>query len=335
MNLIDTPGHVDFSYEVSRSLAACEGAILVVDATQGIQAQTLSNVYKAQEANLTIIPVINKIDLSAANVEKTENDIINTFGFSKSEIFRVSARTGEGVELLLEEILKKIPHPKGVSEANSRGLVFDSFYDEYLGVIAMVKVTDGSFSEFLASGNEKIKFLATGVTGRIEEVGCFNLERTKLPTLSAGEVGYIATGLKDITAVNVGDTVSLESQPVQALPGYKEVKPFVFVSIYPIENDKFSQLREALQKLSLSDSALMFEPETNSALGFGFRCGFLGLLHAEIIQERLEREYGLLLISTTPSVEYHIELTNGGTQIVRSPSEMPDRSRIVVYLSLA
>lgn len=327
LNLIDTPGHVDFSYEVSRSLAACEGAVLVVDATQGIQAQTVSNIYKALEANLTIIPVINKIDLDAANVEKTETDLMATFGFKKSEIFKVSARTGEGVELLLEEILKKVPPPKGLKGTHSRALIFDSFYDEYLGVIAMVKVTDGHFKDYL-SENGRIKFLATGIYGKAEEVGCFNIARTKTADLSTGEVGYIATGLKDISTVKVGDTIGKENEAAEPLPGYKEVKPFVFVSIYPIENDKFPQLREALQKLSLSDSSLLFEPETNSALGFGFRCGFLGLLHAEIIQERLEREYGLLLISTTPSVEYHVELTNGETQIVRAPSEMPDRSRI-------
>ncbi|KKS30540.1 MAG: Elongation factor 4 [candidate division WWE3 bacterium GW2011_GWA1_42_12] len=329
MNLIDTPGHVDFSYEVSRSLAACEGAILVVDATQGIQAQTVSNVYKALESNLVIIPVINKIDLTAADVERTENDLVGTFGFKRETIFKVSAKTGEGIATLLEEVITKVPAPSGNKDAAPRGLIFDSFYDEYLGVIAMVKVTDGEFREFTGGTGNKIHFLATGVSTKPEEMGYFKPERIREGHLSTGEVGYIATGLKAITTVNVGDTVSLEGRETAPLPGYKEVKPFVFVSIYPIENDKFPQLREALQKLSLSDSALMFEPETNSALGFGFRCGFLGLLHADIIQERLEREYNLRLISTTPSVEYHVELTNGTTIEVRAPSEMPDRSRII------
>jgi len=332
MNLIDTPGHVDFSYEVSRSLAACEGAVLVVDATQGIQAQTVSNVYKALESNLVIIPVINKIDLSVADVESTENDLIGTFGFKKENIFKVSAKTGEGVDVLLEEIINRVPAPSGNKDAASRGLIFDSFYDEYLGVIAMVKVTDGEFREFTAGTGKKIRFLATGVSTKPEEMGYFKPERIREGGLSTGEVGYIATGLKDITTVKVGDTVSLEGRETAPLPGYKEVKPFVFVSIYPIENDKFPQLREALQKLSLSDSALMFEPENNSALGFGFRCGFLGLLHADIIQERLEREYNLSLISTTPSVEYHVELTNGTAVEVRVPSEMPDRSKIIRIL---
>ncbi len=328
MNLIDTPGHVDFSYEVSRSLAACEGAILVVDATQGIQAQTVSNVYKALESNLVIIPVINKIDLSAADIEKTENDLVGTFGFKKEDIFKVSAKTGSGVTELLEEIIEKLPPPQGDSELPSRGLIFDSFYDEYLGVVAMVKVVDGSFEEFTGGQGKKILFLASGEISKPEEIGFFKPEKVRKKILRTGEVGYIATGLKDITSVKVGDTVSIHGINTKPLPGYKEVKPFVFVSIYPVDNDKFPQLREALQKLSLSDSALMFEPESNSALGFGFRCGFLGLLHADIIQERLEREYDLSLISTTPSVEYHIELTNGEKIEVRSPSEMPDRSRI-------
>src|SRR3989339_13256 len=332
MNLIDPPGHVDFSYEVSRSLAACEGAILVVDATQGIQAQSVSNVYKALESNLVIIPVINKIDLSAADVERTENDLVGTFGFKKESIFKVSAKTGEGIAMLLEEVINRVPAPSGNKEAAPRGLIFDSFYDEYLGVIAMIKVTDGEFREYTGGKGKKIHFLATGVSTKPEEIGYFKPERIKEGHLSTGEVGYIATGLKAITVVKVGDTVSLEGVETAPLPGYKEVKPFVFVSIYPIENDKFPQLREALQKLSLSDSAFMFEPENNSALGFGFRCGFLGLLHADIIQERLEREYDLRLISTTPSVEYHVELTNGTTLEVRAPSEMPDRSRILRIL---
>lgn len=328
LNLIDTPGHVDFSYEVSRSLAACEGAILVVDASQGVQAQTVSNVYKALESNLIIIPVINKIDLDTADIEGTEKDLVGTFGFKKEDILKVSAKTGEGVKELLEEVVSKIPPPAGKPSGSPRGLIFDSSYDEYLGVVAMIKVTDGNFGEYTAANPRKIRFLATGAVSRPEEIGYFKPQRVRTGALSTGEVGYIATGLKDISSVKVGDTVSIDGTKTEPLPGYKEVKPFVFVSIYPIESDKFPQLREALQKLSLSDSALTFEPENNSALGFGFRCGFLGLLHADIIQERLEREYRLALISTTPSVEYRVELTNGKTLPVQSPSEMPDRSRI-------
>ncbi len=328
LNLIDTPGHVDFSYEVSRSLAACEGAILVVDATQGIQAQTVSNIYKALDANLTIIPVLNKIDLPAAEIIQVEKDLMSTFGFKSDEIFKVSAKTGEGVEALLDEIIKKVPAPNGSSKAPTRGLVFDSFYDEYLGVVAAVRVMDGSFDAAELGSTSRVKFIASKAVSRAEEIGYFKIKRFKINRLETGEVGYIATGLKDLSAVKVGDTVGIEGQDPKSLEGYKEVKPFVFVSIYPIENDKYTQLREALEKLSLSDSSLMFQPETNSALGFGFRCGFLGLLHADIVQERLEREYELTLISTTPSVEYHVETTKGEELIVRAPSEMPDRTFI-------
>jgi GTP-binding protein LepA len=332
LNLIDTPGHVDFSYEVSRSLAACDGAILVVDVSQGIQAQTVSNIYKAQEANLKLIPVLNKIDLPGAQVEKVTEDLIRSFGFSREEILSVSAKTGEGVEILLDEVIRKVPPPSGNPDAESRALVFDSFYDEYLGVIAAVNVVDGNFSEKITKNREKIKLLATKFTSIPEEIGIFTPSRKKVSKLETGEVGYVATGLKDIHAVKVGDTVSLESQNPTPLPGYKEVKPFVFVSIYPIENDKFPQLREALEKLSLSDSSLSFDPETNSALGFGFRCGFLGLLHADIIQERLEREYNLDLISTTPTVEYQIELTNKEIVHIKNPADFPDRSRVKTVL---
>ena len=286
LNLIDTPGHVDFSYEVSRSLAACEGAVLVVDATQGIQAQTVSNVYKALDANLTIIPVINKVDLPAADVARVKLDMITTFGFSADEILSVSAKTGEGVEALLEEIIKKVPAPRGDSQAITRGLIFDSFFDEYLGVVAVIKIVDGTFTQKAFMQRKKVLFMATHETASPEEIGVLKPQRQKVTELKTGEVGYIATGLKSISAVKVGDTVCIDGEVCEQLPGYKEVKPFVFVSIYPIDNSKFPQLREALQKLSLSDSSLSFEPETNTALGFGFRCGFLGLLHADIIQER-------------------------------------------------
>jgi GTP-binding protein LepA len=324
LNLIDTPGHVDFSYEVSRSLAACEGAILVVDVTQGIQAQTVSNVYKARDANLKIIPVLNKIDLVSGNIEKVEEDLIQTFGFSKDEILRVSAKTGEGIEKLLEVITKSIPSPKGFENSPTRALIFDSFYDDYLGVIAVVRVVDGKFG----GSHQKIKFLATGKTTTPEEIGILCPARVKTGELKTGEVGYIATGLKDIHGAKVGDTVAFERESARPLPGYKEIKPFVFVSIYPIENDKYRELREALEKLSLSDSSLSFEPENNLALGFGFRCGFLGLLHADVVQERLEREYDLNLISTTPTVEYIVTLTNDDVLHVRTASDFPDRSKI-------
>ena len=327
LNLIDTPGHVDFSYEVSRSLAACEGAVLVVDVTQGIQAQTVSNVYKALEANLKIIPVLNKIDLISGETERVEKDLITTFGFNKEDILRVSAKTGEGVDKLLEEIVHKIPAPSGEENTDPRGLVFDSFYDEYSGVIAVIKVVDGVF-EIKEKEKEKIRFLATGATSFPLEIGYLHPQRKATSQLKTGEVGYIATGLKDIHTVKVGDTVCNDGTNVTQLPGYKEVKPFVFVSLYPIDNSKYRQLREALDKLSLSDSSLSYEPETNSALGFGFRCGFLGLLHVDIVQERLEREYTLELISTIPTVEYQVTTTNGEAQDIRSPSQFPDRSRI-------
>jgi GTP-binding protein LepA len=326
LNLIDTPGHVDFSYEVSRSLAACEGAVLVVDVTQGIQAQTVSNIYKALEANLKIIPVLNKIDIQNGRPDEIEKDLIDTFGFAKEEILRVSAKTGEGIENLLDNIIEKVPSPSGSINKDPRGLVFDSLYDEHLGVVAIIKVVDG---EFWLDNAKKFKFVQSNATSYIQELGYFKPQRVKLKKLSMGEVGYIATGLKDIHIVKVGDTITEDGCTVEPLPGYKEVKPFVFVSIYTIDNAKYKQLREALEKLSLSDSSLSFEPETNSALGFGFRCGFLGLLHADVVQERLEREYDLQLISTTPTVEYKVKITNGMEMSVRTPANFPDRSRIV------
>lgn len=329
LNLIDTPGHVDFSYEVSRSLAACEGAILIVDASQGIQAQTISNVYKAIDANLHIIPVLNKIDLAGANVEKVANDLVQAFGFKKEEILSISAKTGEGVNELLNKIVEQIPPPTGNETAQLRALTFDTFYDEFLGVIAMVKIVDGQISKQNILKKEKIKLMATKVSTPIESIGVMKPRRQEVEALKTGEVGYISTGLKDIKAVRVGDTITLDSsQNVAPLPGYKEVKPFVFVSIYPIDNDKFPEFRTALEKLSLSDAALQYEPETSSALGFGFRCGFLGLLHAEIIQERLEREYNLELISTTPTVEYMVELTAGTVVSVKTPADLPHVTKI-------
>lgn len=328
LNLIDTPGHVDFSYEVSRSLAACEGAILVVDASQGIEAQTVSNVYKAMEANLTIIPVLNKVDLPNANVEHVTRDVVKTFGFKEEEILQVSAKTGLGLEALFQAVIERIPAPDGVTEAPLRALIFDTYYDDFLGVVAMVKIEDGSIKHKDVLAREKIKFLATQAISVPEEIGILIPTRSKIPELSAGEVGYIATGLKDIHKVKVGDTISFAKDSVEALHGYKEVKPFVFVSIYPIDTAKFPDLREALEKLSLSDSSLAFEPESSSALGFGFRCGFLGLLHADIVQERLEREYDLDLISTTPTVEYKVYLTDGSVVPIKTASALPEVTKI-------
>ncbi len=329
LNLIDTPGHVDFAYEVSRSLAACEGAILIVDASQGIEAQTVSNIYKALEANLTIIPVLNKIDLAGSNVEKVTEDLVHAFGFQKEEILRISAKTGEGVETLLGEVIKRIPHPTGMEEAPLRALVFDTFYDDFVGVIAMVRIVDGKLEKADFQQKRKLKCLATHETFTPESFGILKPGRVEANQLNTGEVGYISTTLKDIKAVRVGDTISFENLvDAKPLEGYKDVKPFVFVSIYPIENNRFPDLREALEKLSLSDAALQFEPESTSALGFGFRCGFLGLLHADIIQERLEREYNLELISTTPTVEYKIRLTGNEELSVKTASQMPEVTKI-------
>lgn len=330
LNLIDTPGHVDFAYEVSRSLAACEGAILVVDASQGIQAQTVSNVYKAIDADLTIIPVINKIDLPGAEISKCIADMEQTFGFKEDEILQVSAKTGIGIEKLLQEVIAKVPAPNGTESGALSALVFDTFYDDFLGVVAAVRVVDGKVAPEQLKAREKIKLMATGAYGTPEQAGVFKPERRETNKLKTGEVGYIATGLKDISNVRVGDTITWKNQEQSAiaLPGYKEVKPFVFVSIFPIENDRFTDLREALGKLALSDSSLSYEPESSTALGFGFRCGFLGLLHADIIQERLEREYNLELISTTPTVEYEVLNTKKELLFIKSPSDLPDPSQI-------
>ena len=335
LNLIDTPGHVDFSYEVSRSLAACEGAILVVDASQGIQAQTVSNVYRAKEAGLKIIPIVNKIDLPGSEIEKTKEDMQKTFGFSYDEILEVSAKTGFGVVELLTRIIKKIPSPLVSSDQTLKCLIFDTVYDEYLGVVAMVRIVDGEISEQdikkrrQARLRRQVRFISTGATSFIEEIGIFKPAREKILSLHSGEVGYIATGLKDIHAVKVGDTVTFsELTQVKALPGYKETKPFVFVSIYPIDTSRFPSLRTALEKLSLSDASLSYEPEQNNALGFGFRCGFLGLLHADVVQERLEREYDLELISTIPTVEYKILLTDEKEIYIKNPANFPDPTKI-------
>ena len=329
LNLIDTPGHVDFSYEVSRSLAACEGAILVVDASQGIQAQTVSNVHRAKIAGLKIIPIVNKIDLPGSEIKKTKEDMQKTFGFSYDEILEVSAKTGFGVDKLLARIINKIPSPLGSNDAPLKCLIFDTVYDEYLGVIAMVRIVDGEISEPVRL-RRQVRFISTGATSFVEEIGIFKPAREKILSLHSGEVGYIATRLKDIHAVKVGDTITFsELTQVKALPGYKETKPFVFVSIYPIDTSKFPSLRIALEKLSLSDASLSYKPEQNNALGFGFRCGFLGLLHADVVQERLEREYDLELISTIPTVEYRILLTDGKEVYIKNPANFPDPTKVL------
>jgi GTP-binding protein LepA len=324
INLIDTPGHVDFSYEVSRSLAACDGVILLVDAAQGIQAQTLTNLYLAVDAGLEVIPVLNKIDLPAAEPDKYAAELAALIGCDVSDILRISAKTGEGVPELLEAIVAQVPAPTGDPEAPLRALVFDSIYDMYRGVVAYIRVVDGRLES-----RQQILFMQTGVEADADEVGIMAPDPTPVEVLDAGEVGYLISGIKDVSQAKVGDTVSGRPSPAEiALPGYREPKPMVFAGIYPVEGDEFPLLRDALDKLKLNDAALVYEPETSTALGFGFRCGFLGLLHMEIVRERLEREFDLALIATAPSVGYEIELTDGTKRAVRNPIDMPDRSTI-------
>ncbi|MBW3632729.1 MAG: translation elongation factor 4 [Chloroflexi bacterium] len=319
LNLIDTPGHVDFSYEVSRSLAACEGALLVVDAAQGIEAQTMANVYLALEQDLAIVAVINKIDLPSADPQKVAADVGQLIGLLDDEIVHASAKTGLGVVEILEAIVRHVPPPRGSRQDPTRALIFDSHYDPYKGVIAYIKVVDGR----IATG-ERIRLMATGKEAELLEVGYFDPELHPAAALGTGEVGYIATGLKVVQDVQVGDTVTLAAQPASAqLPGYRPVKPMVFAGLYPVESEEYPMLRDALERLRLNDGSLTWEPESSDALGFGFRCGFLGLLHMEIIQERLEREYGIELLATAPSVEYEV-LLRGGTEVrIDNPSEMP------------
>ncbi|RJQ42772.1 MAG: elongation factor 4 [Gaiellales bacterium] len=320
LHLIDTPGHVDFSYEVSRSLAACEGALLVVDAAQGMQAQTLANTYLALDNNLEIVPVLNKIDLPAADPERVAGEVSDLFGLDPNEVCKVSAKTGEGVVDVLEAIVGRIPPPSGDPEAPPRALIFDSIYDQYRGVIAYVRVVDGVFSK-----GDDIVAMALGTRAEVEEVGIFSPNMMPSGSLAAGEVGYIITGIKTVKDLRVGDTLTrADRRAGEALPGYREAKPMVFCGLFPIDGDDYPALRESLEKLQLNDAALNFEPETSRALGFGFRCGFLGLLHMDIIRERLEREYGLDLLATTPNVQYEARLTDGGVTAVRSPADMPD-----------
>lgn len=323
-HLIDTPGHVDFTYEVSRSLAACEGAILVVDAAQGIEAQTLANVYLALDNDLEILPVINKIDLPAADPEMVRQEIEDVIGLDASEAVLASAKAGIGIEEILEQIVEKVPAPQGEVDAPLKALIFDSVYDAYRGVILQIRVIDGSLKV-----GDRIQLMSNGKEFDVTEVGIFTPKAVSRDFLMAGDVGYVAASIKTVADTRVGDTVTLASNPAtEALKGYKEMNPMVFAGIYPIESNKFNDLREALEKLQLNDASLRFEPETSQALGFGFRCGFLGLLHMDVIQERLEREFGIDLIMTAPSVVYHINTTDCETLEVANPSEFPDPTRI-------
>ena len=318
LNLIDTPGHVDFSYEVSRSLAACEGALLIVDATQGVEAQTLSNVYLAIEQNLEIIPVINKIDLPSADVERVKEEIEEVLGIDASMAIPVSAKTGEGIDKVLEAVVNFVPPPQDTSNKPLRALVFDSAYDPYLGTLCFFKVIDGNIRL-----GDKVKFMASGKEYEIVELGYLNPKRVPVQELKTGDVGYMAGSIKELTRF-VGDTVTLAEMPAaEPLPGYKEALPMVFSGMYPVDNDDYQDLKEALEKLKLNDSSITFEPETSSALGFGFRCGFLGMLHMEIAQERLEREYDLSIVTTAPSVVYRVHKTNGEVVEIDNPANLP------------
>src|SRR5256886_1871908 len=325
LNLIDTPGHVDFTYEVSRSLAACEGALLVIDSTQGIEAQTLANLYLALEADLSIIPVINKIDLPSADPERVLQEVEEVIGLPGDDCILASAKEGIGTQDILEAIIKHIPPPKGSVDKPLRALVFDSHYDAYKGVIAYIRVVDGQLRE-----GERLTMMATGSSTEILEAGYFQPRLISVRELTTGEVGYIATGFKNVKDCRVGDTVTVPSAlgHVQPLPGYKPAKPMVFAGIYPVEGNEYPLLRDALDRLKLNDASLFYEPETSTALGFGFRCGFLGLLHMEIIQERLEREYGLDILATAASVEYLVTQTNGEVLKVDNPSKVPDADEI-------
>jgi GTP-binding protein LepA len=325
LNLIDTPGHVDFNYEVSRSLAAVEGAVLLVDCTQGVQAQTIANLYLAIEQGLEIIPVLNKIDLPNAEVERRAEELIKLIGCKREEILTVSGKTGEGVPALLERIVSQVPSPKGSRDAAPRALIFDSKYDDYRGVIAYVRMVDGAIAK-----NDRLIFKATREDGQALEVGFLNPGYVEIPRLGTGEIGYIVTGRKDIVAVRVGDTVALGSRvaETEALHGYKVVKPMVYAGIFPKEGNQYGRLRDAIEKLQLNDASLSFEPEQSTALGFGFRCGLLGMLHLEIVQERLRREHGLEVVVTTPSVAYEITKTDGSEHVITSPLDFPDPSHI-------
>src|SRR5881392_4109035 len=320
LNLIDTPGHVDFTYEVSRSLQACEGALLVVDAAQGTQAQTLANAYLAIENNLEIVPVVNKIDLPQADPDAAAAELADLIGDEPDHVLRISAKTGQGVEEVLDAIVERVPPPSGDPDAPARALIFDSSYDQYRGVVAFVRVVDGHFST-----REPLRAMALGTRFEAEELGFFSPTRRASGRLEAGEVGYVITGLKDVSRLRVGDTLTSETRPgAGPLPGYKDVKPMVFAGLFPTDSDDYPELRDALEKLKLNDAALFYEPETSQALGFGFRCGFLGLLHMEIVRERLEREFDLDLLVTAPNVAYRVKPINGEWVEVHTPSDLPD-----------
>lgn len=324
LNLIDTPGHVDFGYEVSRALAACEGALLLVDATQGIQAQTVSTAYKALDQKVTLIPVINKIDLPNAEIERARQELVDLFGFKEEEILLVSGKTGEGVESLLKATIERVPAPQGDADQPLRALIFDSVYSQHRGVIAYLRVMEGEFP-----ADQKFLFMKGKVTARPVELGVIRGRREEVKSLSAGEVGYLATGLKDISRCKVGDTITLADHPAsESLPGYKQVKPMVFASLFPVDGDDYIAFREALEKLVLNDSSLSYVAENSPALGFGFRVGFLGTFHAEIIKERLEREFNLDLIITFPTVAHEVELTTSEVVEISSPADLPDLTKI-------
>ncbi len=320
LHLIDTPGHVDFTYEVSRSLAACEGALLVVDASQGVEAQTVANTYLAVESGLELIPCLNKVDLPGAEPERVAGEVAELLGEPADAVRRISAKTGEGVTDVLDELIARVPPPDGDPDKPPRALIFDSEFDQYRGVIAYIRVVDGTFTK-----GEAIRAMQARTEAEIDDIGFFTPEMTSAGALHAGEVGFLITGIKDVTKLRVGDTLTTKLNPAsEPLPGYREVKPMVFCGLFPIETDDYPDLRDALEKLSLNDAALSWEPETSDALGFGFRCGFLGLLHMDIVRERLEREYDLELLATMPSVEYEVTLTDGVTIPVHSPNDMPD-----------
>ena len=324
LNLIDTPGHVDFSYEVSRSLSACEGALLVVDASQGVEAQSVANCYTAIDLGVEVFPVLNKIDLPSADPDRVIKEIEDVIGVDAQEAVRCSAKTGEGVRDVLEAVVNKVPPPKGDPAAPLKALIIDSWFDNYVGVVMLVRVVDGELKP-----KDKIRLMATGAVHLCEEVGVFTPKSVQKPSLSAGQVGFIIAGIKELTSAKVGDTVTLADKPAsQPLPGFKEVKPQVFAGLYPVESNQFEALRSALEKLRLNDASLQFEPENSTALGFGFRCGFLGLLHMEIVQERLEREYDMDLITTAPTVVYELLLKTGEVVQIENPSRLPEPSRI-------
>ena len=324
LHLIDTPGHVDFTYEVSRSLAACEGAILVVDAAQGIEAQTLANLYLAMENDLTIIPVINKIDLPNADPEKVKKELMDTLGFNEDEIVLTSAKNGIGIKELVESVIEKVPAPTGNKDDKLQALIFDSYFDAYRGIVALVRIVNGKIKV-----GDKIKMMATNATYDVVELCTHTPKENKVKELVTGEVGMVVASIKNIEDVKVGDTITLvDNEALEPVPGYKPMKPMVFCGLYPLESSKFPDLREALDKLKLNDASLEYQPETSKALGFGFRCGFLGLLHMEIIEERIEREFGIDLIATSPSVIYEVTLTNGDIINVDSPVKLPDRQKI-------